>query len=696
MSTFHWSDRMSVLRTALVLLPAAFYFSIVADLPHVLALTLLALVAGAFCKQAWPVTDRTVVYSLVAALAMTTLGNYIAPLKLNRFGFMAFVLRPSVLVPFLLYATALCTGFRRRDFNVGIAATAALITFGIGGDVRINHLATERWPDLEFTPLRFAWFYGSLSFFSILAVIFGARYLECAPWKRRSTWLVIPALLLMLGGVYGEFVYYRTHINELRRMENKLLRLSGHQYAGRGHSLHRMQLSDSPKLFMPFPRKLIDLENEVILRVVGKSAPGYLRCRAFTVYRIGYWESNSDDHKDALDGITLGEGLEASQLYKISQLEPGSKQWLALPSGRLSGNEICYQGGAKSIEIMADQVSITPDGRIDVDNIVNEAGYTIHADRLEASEFGYPQPEAPGSEYTVVPIYLGMILSDIADSLNLWMLSSDQERFEQAEQYFRNNFQYSLDWPGERNGRDPLLVFLLEARRGHCQLFASALALLLRECGIPTRYVSGVVCRERHPSGSYYIARVRNIHAWVEAYDRDRKCWVVLDGTPVEVTEPPVVPDDWRWQARSTFDRLQMLWQQLLCDLRRGKIGAAIIDFALEIGRMLLSVILHPIGGPLVFLLVSWGGYRWWKRCSQKTALLTSEQRRAHREFLALCRKLRRKRIIPRQAVTPTALEVTAILEAHPKLPEPNRQELLTWLEEYRRRRFRVSPPPLD
>ncbi|MEY2931578.1 MAG: hypothetical protein RL033_2327, partial [Pseudomonadota bacterium] len=81
-------------------------------------------------------------------------------------------------------------------------------------------------------------------------------------------------------------------------------------------------------------------------------------------------------------------------------------------------------------------------------------------------------------------------------------------------------------------GMDPVLAFLFHDRRGHCEYFASALALLGRAAGIPTRLVMGYRVSERSPFG-YYVVRERNAHAWVEAW-LPGEGWVTRDATPAE------------------------------------------------------------------------------------------------------------------------------------------------------------------
>jgi transglutaminase-like putative cysteine protease len=100
------------------------------------------------------------------------------------------------------------------------------------------------------------------------------------------------------------------------------------------------------------------------------------------------------------------------------------------------------------------------------------------------------------------------------------------------ETYLRDNdrFHYSLEQP-ELHGKPPLEAFLFDAKRGHCEYFATALAIMLRSVGIPSRNVTGFVGGEYNQFGGYYGLRQADAHSWVEALLSDRG-WVILDPTP--------------------------------------------------------------------------------------------------------------------------------------------------------------------
>lgn len=98
------------------------------------------------------------------------------------------------------------------------------------------------------------------------------------------------------------------------------------------------------------------------------------------------------------------------------------------------------------------------------------------------------------------------------------------------ERYLRREYDYTLDFLGAGGAR-PVEDFLFRHRRGHCEYFASAMVLMLRSQGIPSRLVTGFLGAEYNPLENYYIVRQSNRHAWVEAY-LPADGWQVFDPTP--------------------------------------------------------------------------------------------------------------------------------------------------------------------
>ena len=98
------------------------------------------------------------------------------------------------------------------------------------------------------------------------------------------------------------------------------------------------------------------------------------------------------------------------------------------------------------------------------------------------------------------------------------------------ESHLRTQYGYTLNLTG-KPGDDPLPHFLFETRAGHCEYFASAMAIMLRTLGIPTREVNGFLPGEYNDLGGDYIVRASDAHSWVEVYFPDNG-WQVFDPTP--------------------------------------------------------------------------------------------------------------------------------------------------------------------
>ncbi len=101
--------------------------------------------------------------------------------------------------------------------------------------------------------------------------------------------------------------------------------------------------------------------------------------------------------------------------------------------------------------------------------------------------------------------------------------------------YLLKTYTYSLDQPLSKRvsdgDLDPLEGFLFDTKAGHCEYFATAMAVLLREVGVPTRNVNGFYGAHYNRLGEFYAVRQADAHSWVEVYF-DELGWVTFDPTP--------------------------------------------------------------------------------------------------------------------------------------------------------------------
>lgn len=147
------------------------------------------------------------------------------------------------------------------------------------------------------------------------------------------------------------------------------------------------------------------------------------------------------------------------------------------------------------------------------------------------------------------------------------------------EQHFGNGkFTYTLDLrPPVDADLDPIEDFLLNQRRGHCQYFASAMVMMLRQSGIPCRIVVGYRPREYNKLGNYFPVRQSDAHAWVEALfshealrgtDQERwltdseSYWVRFDPTAFVDSEGAEIVE----QQGQAIDYAEKLWKDYVVE----------------------------------------------------------------------------------------------------------------------------------
>ncbi|AKU90107.1 transglutaminaseTgpA domain-containing protein [Vulgatibacter incomptus] len=125
--------------------------------------------------------------------------------------------------------------------------------------------------------------------------------------------------------------------------------------------------------------------------------------------------------------------------------------------------------------------------------------------------------------------------------------------------------RYTRELPGET--RDPLANFLFERKQGHCEYFASALAILLRLKGVPARVATGYYGASRVDGSDYWIVRQGDAHAWTEAWIADAG-WVRFDATPA--TDRSGTADGVVARLWELVDRLRYRWGSWVLDFDRG------------------------------------------------------------------------------------------------------------------------------
>ena len=130
----------------------------------------------------------------------------------------------------------------------------------------------------------------------------------------------------------------------------------------------------------------------------------------------------------------------------------------------------------------------------------------------------------------------------------------------QIESYLRHNYAYTLDLTNVSQvaGRDPMVAFLTDFKKGHCEYFAGAMTLLCQSLGMQARLVVGFKADDYNQYGHYYTIRQSQAHAWVEV--RTAKGWQSYDPTGGSEAMAGSVST---WQrAKNLLNYMEYTWQR--------------------------------------------------------------------------------------------------------------------------------------
>jgi len=299
----------------------------------------------------------------------------------------------------------------------------------------------------------------------------------------------------------------------------------------------------------------LKLEDTIVLRVYAKHGDAarlkLLHRASFNAYYRRSWIA----HDAPLAPLTPAAGGAAWRLAQgrpvvsariVTRLE-GGKAVLSLPAGALE----ILQLPAETLETNALGTVRAAIGGEWAQYVV-EAGKTIGDTAVpNAEDLAVPDAERPA-------------IDRVAAGLGLAGLSR-HEAIRRVRSYLAH-FHYATyrDTPPAQ-GMTAIGDFLERSKRGHCEYFATATALLLRAAGVPTRYATGFAMLEYSTLEEAYVVRARHAHAWTRAWVDGR--WVDIDTTPpdwfgVEEARAPLwqgLSDllrwaSYRWSQRAPFE----------------------------------------------------------------------------------------------------------------------------------------------
>ena len=167
---------------------------------------------------------------------------------------------------------------------------------------------------------------------------------------------------------------------------------------------------------------------------------------------------------------------------------------------------------------------------LDADNPINRYEAESQLAEIDSDELRLAANTAPAGmdDYLKLPP-LDIRIAKLAEEITA-AAPSNYEKAIALEHYLATHFGYTLQLPSSLP-QDPLANFLFERKHGHCEYFASSMAVMLRSLRIPSRMVTGFRGGEFNDLTGQYVVRASDAHSWVEAYFPGSG-WISFDPTP--------------------------------------------------------------------------------------------------------------------------------------------------------------------
>ena len=179
-------------------------------------------------------------------------------------------------------------------------------------------------------------------------------------------------------------------------------------------------------------------------------------------------------------------------------------------------------------------------------------------------------------------------LQKVVAELGLHDLPTTAEKIARIRRWFMDEFTYTryLTIGRARYGKPTAIsVFLTTSKRGHCEYFATAAALLLRAADVPARYCVGFAVMEMDMKRDEFVIRGTHGHAWTRVWDDSTGTWIDFDPTP-----PNWLAAETRGatESRGFADAYQRIKEDFFLWRNRpaNRLGATIVMWALGLGTL--------------------------------------------------------------------------------------------------------------
>ncbi|MFC1604093.1 transglutaminase family protein [Planctomycetota bacterium] len=346
----------------------------------------------------------------------------------------------------------------------------------------------------------------------------------------------------------------------------------------------RIGFSNSGKLSSVFMIKG-DQDPTPALSIMCDSNPGYLRARAFDVYRQSQWyEAPYKEvifpEKNTPFGMYFVGGR---NLFRLRSRNDSEYEHMNIRHESRLADAVFTPLGVSFIEAPFNYIQ-----RDDNDIIYTPNSRTNLNYRTTYTKSTYQRPPIQKRRMLDVPRDLDPRIGQLASNI-FTGCDTTSEKIDAVIRHFRTNYTYLLGFVAPAD-RDKLTYFLLEESTGYCEYFASGAAILLRLADVPTRYITGFLVKQKSFQGDMWIARNMDAHAWVEAWDQEQNEWTIVEATVGQDLATMSLDE----QAVSPSGGAGVLLSQLLRALYEygifGVLGWLLKSYSLRTGLILMVI----------------------------------------------------------------------------------------------------------
>ncbi|MDA3885558.1 MAG: transglutaminase-like domain-containing protein [Candidatus Delongbacteria bacterium] len=242
----------------------------------------------------------------------------------------------------------------------------------------------------------------------------------------------------------------------------------------------------------------------------------HLKSEVFNSYSNGVWRTSTNG-SNKFHQIHVNYEKDNVDSMRIFFFSSGKNNYLKLPftAGAIAG-------------LSEGQLSINDLGRI----TLNDPQYLTDYKTFSRNDSIINFNSEPDIDDLKVNILDQTLITAIIDSLGLKELPLNKI-YRTLSNYFITDYQYSLDYVEQRNYNK--LKNFINAKEGHCELFATLSCLIFRQLGYPSRYVTGYLLSEYNEFEELHVARKKDRHAWIYVNDNVGN-WYEFDTTPPDIS----------------------------------------------------------------------------------------------------------------------------------------------------------------